>query len=138
MNRKKTKKGDPFTFVMLSLKEILEKKPPLAKMKEEVDLMGFSIRPIEGDPQIIKNIDDRQFIETLWTIGKIDLLLEKKFHRLTEVQKKIVLDTLTQLQEKLILKAKIKPELANQSDQEAPPHLMLEIFRKQLIKKNIN
>lgn len=138
MNRKKTKKGDPFTFVMLSLKEILEKKPPLAKMKEEVDLMGFSIRPIEGDPQIIKNIDDRQFIETLWTIGKIDLLLEKKFHRLTEAQKKIVLDTLTQLQEKLILKAKIKPELANQSDQEAPSHLMLEIFRKQLVKKNIN
>jgi hypothetical protein len=138
MNRKKTKKSDAFTFVMLSLKEILEKKPPLAQMKEEVDLMGFSIRPVVGDTEIIKNIDNREFIEALWTIGKIDLLLEKKFHRLTEVQKQIVLDTLTQLQEKMILKAKIKTDLESQSGQEASSHLMLEISRKQLIKKNIN
>jgi hypothetical protein len=138
MNRKKTKKGDAFTSVMLSLKEILEKKPPLAQMKKEVDLMGFSIRPVVGDAEIIKNIDSRRFIETLWTIGKIDLLLEKKFHRLTEGQKQIVIDTLTQLQEKMILKAKIKTDAASQSNQEAPPHLMLEIFRKQLIKKDIN
>jgi hypothetical protein len=138
MNRKKAKKGDVFTFVMLSLKEILEKKPPLAKMKEEVNLMGFSIRPIEGDPQIMKNIDDRQFIETLWTIGTIDGLMEKNFYRLSGEQKEIVLNALSKIKENLILKAKIKPEMMEEFDQETPPYLMLEIFRKQPLKKNIN
>jgi hypothetical protein len=138
MNRKKAKKGDVFTFVMLSLKEILEKKPPLAKMKEEVNLMGFSIRPIEGDPQIMKNIDDRQFIETLWTIGTIDGLMEKNFYRLSGEQKEIVLNALSKIKENLILKAKIKPEMMEEFDQETPPYLMLEIFRKEPLKKNIN
>jgi hypothetical protein len=138
MNKKRQKSDEIFTQVMVKLKNILEKKPPLAKMKEEVELMGFTIRPISGNAQIIKNIDDRQFIEALWTVGKIDFLMEKNFKHLTKPQKEIILDTLAQIQEKLILKAKVSPEMIDEFDQENPPTLMFEIFRKQPVKRNIN
>jgi len=138
MRKKRKNSAKVFTQLLTSLKNILEEKPPFAKMKEEVEMMGFFIRPIEGDPQIIEKIDDQEFIEALWTIGKIDSLLEKNFHYLNKNQKQIILEALNKIQERLILKAKIKREMVDELSEKTPSHLMLEIYRKRIVKKNIN
>lgn len=136
------KKSDFFSQLMLRLRNILDKKPSFEKMKEEVRLMGFNIRPVEGNPLIINRIRDVKLIEVLWTLGKIDSLMEENFHRLNKQQKKLFLQLIKAIQEKLSLSVSLAADETNyfkkDDKEEISSYLMLEVFRKNKIKKNIN
>lgn len=136
------KKKDFFTNVLNSLKEILEKKPSFEKMEEEVRLMGFHIKPIQGNTTIISKIKNERLVEVLWTLGKIDILMEKNFHRLTKEQKAIILKSIEEIQKKFTLVANLPTDkysfFKKNKEEEITPYLMLEVFRKNKIKRNIN
>lgn len=134
------KKRETFFKILLELKNILNKKPPLEKMKEEVRLMGFHIRPLDGSPAIINKVKNDKFIEVLWTLGKIDILMEKNFHRLTLEQKKLILQLIEKFKNELDLTLSVEevPSFKKYDDENTSPYLMLEIFRKGHLKKNIN
>lgn len=40
-------------------------------MYEEVRMMNFKIKPLQGDISVI-NLKDKNFIEILWSLGKLD------------------------------------------------------------------
>lgn len=134
------KKRETFFKLLLDLKNILNKKPNLEKMKEEVRLMGFHIRPLDGNPDIINKVKNDKFIEVLWTLGKIDILMEKNFHQLTMEQKKLILQSIEKIKNEIDLTLPVEesPSFKKQDDENTSPYLMLEIFRKGHLKKNIN
>ena len=134
------KKRETFFKILLELKNILNKKPPLEKMKEEVRLMGFHIRPLAGNPDFLREVKNDKFVEALWTLGKIEILIEKNFHRLTLEQKKLIIRSIEEIEKKLDLTLPIEelPSFKNHADENSSSYLMLEIFRKGHLKKNIN
>lgn len=134
------KKRETFFQLLLELKNILNKKPSLEEMKEEVRLMGFHIKPLDGNPAIISKVKNDKFIEALWTLGKIDILMEKNFHRLTSEQKKIILQSIEEIEKKndLTLPLEELSSFKNDNDKNTSPYLMIEIFRKSHLKKIIN
>ncbi|KKQ24470.1 MAG: hypothetical protein US40_C0003G0008 [Candidatus Roizmanbacteria bacterium GW2011_GWC2_37_13] len=67
-------------------KKSLDKKPPFTEMYEEVQMMKFKVRPIQGDLSAV-NLNNEQFVKTLWSLGKLDEFFQKEFYRLTAKNK---------------------------------------------------
>lgn len=134
------KKRETFFKLILELKNILNKKPTLEKMKEELRLMGFHIRPLAGNLTFLSEVKNNKFIEALWTLGKIDILIEKNFHRLTSEEKKLILQSVEEIEEKMefALPVEESSSFKNRTDENSSSYLMLEIFRKDHLKRKIN
>ncbi len=72
-----------------NLKKLLDSKPPMDEMFEEVRMMKFKIRPISGDISLLY-FKDTRIIETLWSLGKLDEIFQKEFNNLTKTQKDVM------------------------------------------------
>jgi len=69
-------------------KDIMEHKPTTDKMFEELQMMRFRIKPVQGDLSIL-NLKDKQLIEILWNLGKLDEFFHKKYRFLPLAKKKM-------------------------------------------------
>ncbi len=82
----KTKKHqDIIDRLALLQKDILNKKPSLEKMREEVQMMHFKIRPIQGNISLI-NLNSVQLIEVLWNLGKLEEFYHREVGRITRTE----------------------------------------------------
>lgn len=79
-------------------KNILEKKPSADKMYDEVQMMHFKIRPLQGDVSLL-NLSDSNLIEALWNLGKLDEFFRTQKDQLTQKQKQIFFQFLENLYE---------------------------------------
>src|SRR3990167_7662310 len=77
-------------------KNILEKKPTMDKMYDEVQMMHFKIRPLQGDVSLL-NLSDTNLIEALWNLGKLDEFFRTQKDQLTQKQKQIFFQFLENL-----------------------------------------
>lgn len=117
-------------------KNILEKKPTLEKMYDEVQMMSFKIRPLQGDVSLL-NLSDINLIEALWNLGKLDEFFRSQKDRLTQKQKRVFFQFMEnlyeQFQEKLS-NVKLKPieEMQSQSSVE------MEIFKEEAHTRKLN
>lgn len=50
---------------------VLGHKPTVDQMYDEVRMMKFKVRPLQGDISVV-NLHDKNFIEILWSLGKLD------------------------------------------------------------------
>jgi len=68
----KTKKNQDIIDRLANLqKQIMHERPPLEKMRTEVQMMHFKIRPIQGNIALL-NLNNSQLIEILWNLGKLE------------------------------------------------------------------
>lgn len=67
---------------------VLEKKPPLLQMYNDVRMMNFKIRPLYGDLSIL-NFKNSGFVETLWSLGKLDEFFNKQIKNVSEDQRTV-------------------------------------------------
>lgn len=95
--RRKTNKN--IIELIKIFQKFLDKKPPFKKMYEEVQMMKFKIRPIQGDLSRI-NFNNKEFISTLWSLGKLDEFFQKEFYKLTDKNKEIFLKIFENIYEK--------------------------------------
>lgn len=95
--RKKTNKN--IIDLIENFKKFLDRKPPFEKMYEEIQMMKFKIRPIQGDLSRI-NLNNKEFISTLWSLGKLDEFFQKEFYKLTGKNKEIFLKIFNNVYEK--------------------------------------
>ncbi|MDH7476022.1 MAG: hypothetical protein QHH09_00945 [Microgenomates group bacterium] len=117
-------------------KNILDKKPSLKQMYEEIRMMNFKIKPLQGDISIL-DLNNRRFIETLWRLGKLDEFFYNKVKKLKKADQKILFnyfDSLHfKLQEKLnqlnFKQAKLK---------ETSPVIEMEIIKEHYQRKKLN
>ena len=114
-------------------KNILEKKPTMDKMYDEVQMMHFKIRPLQGDVSLL-NLSDTNLIEALWNLGKLDEFFRTQKDQLTQKQKQIFFQFLEnlydQFQDKLS-NVRLKPI----EEMQVSSSVEMEIFKEESQKK---
>lgn len=78
----------------------LEVKPSIDVMYEEIRMMRFKIRPLQGDVTMI-NLKNERLIETLWQLGKLDDFFQREFKKLSNTQQEIFFNFFNELHIKL-------------------------------------
>jgi hypothetical protein len=91
--RKKTSKpseseGKDILSLFNNIQKIISSKPKINQMFEEVQMMKFKIKPIQGDLMSF-DLRNEKFIENLWSLGKLDEFFHKEFPGLSRKEKEI-------------------------------------------------
>jgi len=71
-----------------NIQKIISSKPNINQMFEEVRMMKFKIKPIQGDLMSF-NLKNEQFIESLWSLGKLDEFFFKEVPTLSKKEKEV-------------------------------------------------
>jgi len=87
--RKKTSKD--ILSLINNIQKIISAKPDTNKMFEEVQMMKFKIKPIQGDVSAF-NLKNERFIESLWSLGKLDEFFFKEVPSLSKKEKEIFMN----------------------------------------------
>lgn len=69
-------------------KDVLDKKPSTKEMKADVRMMQFKVRPLQGDIYDL-NFQNGDFIETLWSLGKLDEFFQHHVTQLNEDERSV-------------------------------------------------
>ncbi len=73
-----------------NIQKTISTKPAIDKMFEEIQMMKFKIKPLQGDVSAY-NLKNEKFIESLWSLGKLDEFFHKEFPRLSKKEQEIFL-----------------------------------------------
>ena len=122
--------------VLTAFQRIIKNKPSVKKMYEDIRLMQFRVRPIEGDITNI-DIDNDTFIEMLWSLGKLDEMFQKKFYDIEGEKKEMIY----KLFESLYGQYQTKLNKATYKKEESlgpAPKLEMEIYRESPVEKKLN
>ncbi|MCX7955554.1 MAG: hypothetical protein N2593_00365 [Patescibacteria group bacterium] len=131
MGRKKIKN---IIDQLIEFQKILEKKPPYQEMFSQIKMMNFKFKPIQGSLTKI-NFLDKDFIETLWSLGKLDEFFFKKINQIkSKKEKESFFNFFSQIYNKYQEKLNnIKPKLIEKT-KESIDILEVEIFKNKKIK----
>src|SRR3989344_81911 len=106
----------------------LSKKPALDEMISEVRLMNFKIRPVSGNISIL-NFKNMEFIDALWSLGKLDEFFRVEFPKIEDSDKdiffRLVEEMRTNLQQRLN-----KSQLIKAVSREEQMFFEIEIFKE--------
>jgi hypothetical protein len=110
---KRKKKMDVFEIIQQFQTAILSKKPSQKEMLQQVRMMKYKIRPVNGDISFL-NFKNTQFIEALWSLGKLDDFFQEHFEKLPVKQQEVffrLVDNMKYEFQNELNNAHIKPEL---------------------------
>lgn len=79
---------DIFEMITEFQKKVLAKKPPQEAMYDEVRMMKFKIRPLQGEITQL-DLKNNRFIEMLWGLGKLDEFYQIHVDKLSGDQKDV-------------------------------------------------
>lgn len=134
MRKKRVGKKDIISFLTDIQKNIILNKPAFEKMKDEVRMMKFQIRPVQGDISIIP-VNNPQLIEFLWNLGKLDEAFQKEMPYLSVQDEEIVFKFFENLYDQF--HKKIHQHIVGR-DHKNNAALEMEIFRELPTKKRIH
>ena len=97
---KNKKKSDILEEIARFQKNIIKNKPSLKEMYDQVRMMRYKIKPLQGDISYL-NLKNREFIEILWHLGKLDDFFNENKKDLSIKQKEIFYDFFENLYSKL-------------------------------------
>ncbi len=122
--------------IVSRFQKTLMNKPTQAQMLDEIRMMKFKVRPTQGDIAII-DLHDSRFIETIWSLGKIDELFQKEYQKLPAKKKGIffnIFDNLYQKFQSDLNGLSLRREKGTKTN----PPFEIEIFRERPIGKKLN
>lgn len=85
---KKTPQKDIVILFQQFQKDVLDKKPHYNQMFDEVRMMKFKVRPVTGDIGAL-DFKNSKFVETLWSLGKLDEFFQKEIKKLSNEEKQV-------------------------------------------------
>lgn len=115
-------------------KNILGRKPSLEIMMDEVRMMHFKIRPLQGDVSLL-DLRENKLIETLWNLGKLDEFYQKHNNRLSSDQKTIFFNFFDEVYRKFQIQLN-RLNLRSSAQAEIPSTIEMEIFKDDTFKRN--
>lgn len=133
---KKKKRTDLLALIFDFQRNLFKNKPSTEKMFEEVRMMKFKIRPLQGDVSDL-NLRDKQFIEILWNLGKLDDFFHKESTNLTSDQKEVFFRFLDDLYERFQTQLN-KVDLKMPTETFSTSTIEMEIFKEDILKKKLN
>lgn len=119
---------------------ILNKRPSFQVMFEEVRMMHFKVRPLNGDISQLQTLDSR-LVEALWNIGKFDEFFKAQRTKLTKSEQDMFLKYFETLYGRLQkeLGGQSKDSMAVNDDSNSSSTIVeMEIYRERVNKKHIN
>ena len=123
----KRKTNKDILEMISNFQKFLDHKPSLKKMYEEIQMMKFKIRPIQGDLSNV-NLKNEEFISTLWSLGKLDEFFQKEFTALPQKNKELfnrVFESIYQRYQQELNKVNLHFERASRREN----YLEVEIFK---------
>lgn len=115
-------------------RKISENKPSDDRMYDEVRMMHFKIKPLQGDISIL-NLKNNQFIEILWSLGKLDEFFQDHYRKISPRDRRIFMKIFNEIHEKFqkqLNSLNLKPERNVDTSQ----GFEMEIFKEKTRKKN--
>ncbi|MFH1826922.1 MAG: hypothetical protein ABH812_00610 [bacterium] len=94
------KKPDLLEDIVDFQKSLIKNKPSHKIMYEQVRMMRYKIRPLQGDISAL-DFTNTKFIEILWNLGKLDEFFNKKKNILNRKQREILYGFLENVYAKL-------------------------------------
>jgi len=85
---KKKQKNDIVSIFQNFQMEVLNRKPTHNQMFDEIRMMRFKVRPVTGDISAL-DFDNTTFIETLWSLGKLDEFFHSTVDDLDKAEKQV-------------------------------------------------
>lgn len=120
-----------------NIQKVISTRPTINEMFEEVQMMKFKIRPIRGDLMSF-NLKNEQFIESLWSLGKLDEFFFKEVPSLSKKEKEVFI----KIFDSLYFKYQQKLNQANLQQRKVSLTktglLELEIYKERKQKKKVN
>jgi hypothetical protein len=130
---RKKNNGDVFDMIAQFQTDVLNKKPSTSQMYDEVRLMRFKIRPLNGEITML-DLKNHNFIEMLWGLGKLDEFYQGHIEKLPHDQRQIffrIFDELYQKFQQELNKVNLKKEEIRESSS-----FEMEIFKDRTKKFN--
>lgn len=134
--RKNVKKEDVLTILREYQKTIFTNKPSVEKMMDEIRMMNFRVRPINGDISAINGMDIK-LIEMIWNLGKLDELYRGKERLLNQKDRKLFVKFFQSIHERF-QKELGYLKLVRTEDEDNSTILEMEVFREIPRKRKIN
>lgn len=132
----KKKESKDVIEIASRFQKTLINKPTPAQMLEEIRMMKFKVRPTQGDITIV-DLNDSRFIETIWSLGKIDELFQKEYLKLSTKKKGIFFSIFDNLYQKLQSDLN-SLNLRREKNTKTTTPFEMEIFRERPIGKKAN
>ncbi|MFA5770576.1 MAG: hypothetical protein WC894_03735 [Patescibacteria group bacterium] len=120
-----------------NIQKVISSKPTINQMFEEVRMMKFKIKPIQGDLMSF-NLKNQQFIESLWSLGKLDEFFFKEVPSLSKKEKEVFM----RIFDSLYFKYQQQLNQTNLQQRKVTLTktglLELEIYKERKLKKKVN
>lgn len=116
-----------------TFRKAIQHKPPHKQMMDEVRMMKFKVRPMQGDI-LLFNLQDKKLIEALWSLGKLDELFHNKYQKLSLKEKGVffrIFDSMYQKLQSDLGRINLRRDKASYIS----PTVEIEIFKEQKQKK---
>lgn len=133
----KTTKTRDILSLFNDIQRVISTKPGVEKMFKEVQMMKFKIKPIQGDISAY-NLKNEEFIESLWSLGKLDEFYYKEFPNLSKKDQVVFLkifDNLYVKYQQQLNQINLQPAKVMTTKSSL---LELEIFKERRLKKKVN
>lgn len=130
-------KGKDILSLFNNIQKIISAKLTINQMFEEVQMMKFKIKPIQGDVMSF-NLKNEKFIENLWSLGKLDEFFHKEFPLLSKKEKEVfirIFDNLYFKYQQQLNQTNLQPTKMTLIKTEL---LELEIFKEGKLRKKVN
>lgn len=114
-------------------RDILDQKPPVSEMYNEIRMMKFKIKPLQGDISLL-NLSNAHFIEILWSLGKLDEFFQDHYKKIAMRKRDLFLRLFDEIHEKFqdqLNALNLKPERVGSSSM-----FEMEIFKERSAKPN--
>lgn len=85
--------------IINNFQQSLSKKPSATKMFQEIKMMKFKVRRIQGNLSEV-NLNNFEFVSILWSLGKLDEFFQKEYYRLTEKKQNLFIKIFNEIYEK--------------------------------------
>lgn len=79
---KRKNNNDILDMVSAFKKEVLERRISPQEIVEEVRMMNFKVRPVQGDISIL-DMKNTHFIKVLWRLGKLDEFFQEHIKKVS-------------------------------------------------------
>lgn len=116
-----------------TFQKAIQNKPPHKQMINEVRMMKFKVRPMQGDI-LLFNLQDERLIEALWSLGKLDELFHNKYQKLSLKEKGVFFRIFDSMYQKLQSDLG-RINLRRDKTSDISPTVEIEIFKEQKQKK---
>ncbi|MEN9327955.1 MAG: hypothetical protein RI947_763 [Candidatus Parcubacteria bacterium] len=114
--------------------KVLNNKPSMQEMFDDIRMMKFRIKPVQGDISSI-NLHDKGFIETLWSLGKLEEFFQTNISSLPLAQKNVFFRLFDDIYKKFHSQLN-GANLKHESPSDNPSVLEMEIFKDKQLKVN--